>query len=302
MAGKLDDMIAPDERVVYRVHRPWRELLRGLFVYTAIYGLMWLTWYWLSEPGKGGDTYRLWLGGAFLFLLIAGSMGYIASFLGNRTAVVTNHHFLYKTGVLKPKVSKIPLAHIEGVAPLWINGIFGFGKLRLRTGKLIQVEFGRWSQRLCAAIKAELGLPQSPDPSRKVCRWAGFVWVVPALSLFILYLAVISSPLISGLIISGLISIFEWLNPQQLSIIFYLGAGGVFYLLIRVALLVGDALALCLARVFLSAHEAKQMICLNHDPFSGNRRWERLSRRRIRQRERLLSWLYGQPIRCKDDE
>lgn len=303
MAGKLDDMIAPDERVVYRVHRPWRELLRDLLVFTAIFGLMWLAWYWLSETGKGGDTYRRdVLSGVLLFLLIAGSMGYIASFLGNRTAVVTNHHFLYKTGVLKPKVSKIPLADIEGVASIWITLHFGFGKIRLRTGKLIQFYFGRWSQRLCAAIKAELGLPQSPDPSRKVFRWAGFVWAVPALSLFILYLAVISSPLISGLIISGLISIFEWLNPQQLSILFYLGAVGVFYLLIRVALLVGDALALCLARVFLSAHEAKQLICLGHDPLSGDKWWERLSRRRIRQRERFLSLLYGQPIRCEEGE
>ncbi len=298
MAGKLDDMIAPDERVVYRVHRPWQELLRYLFVYTAIFGLMWLAWYWSLETGKGGDTYgRDVLGGVLLFLLMLVWMANIASFLSNRTAVVTNRRFLYKTGVLRPKISEIPLADIEGVASIWIKFHFGFGKIRLRTGKLIQFYFGRWSRCLCAAIKVELGLPQPPDPSRKVFRWADFVWAVPALSLFILYLASVYTPLFSILK-----SILEWLDPQQLSILFYLLVGGVFYLFFKMAILAGDALALCLVRAFLSAHEAKQLICLGHDPLAGNKWWERLSRRRIRHRERFLSLLYGQPIRCADSE
>ena len=72
-----------------------------------------------------------------------------------------------------------------------------------------------------------------------------------------------------------------------------------FILLIKMAMLAGDALALCLVRAFLSAHEAKQLICLGYDPLSGDKSW---GRRRIRHRERFLSLLYGQPIRCGDGE
>ena len=304
MADKLDDMIAPDERVIYRVHRPWRELLWYLLLYAAMCIPMWLIWFWFPEASNGGEIYSLYLvDGVFLLLLIVlflwivASMALIAFFLSSRTTVVTDRRVLYSTGIFKPKVMEIPLADIEGVAPLRMMPSSGGVKIRLPTGKFVSPYFGWGSARLCAAIKARLGLPQPPEPTRKVFRWAGFIWALRPLSLFILLLAFIYTPLICILM-----SILEWLDPKQLSNLSILVVAGAFYLLIKIAMLVGNTLALCVVRAFLSAHEAKQLICLGYDPLSGDKWWDRMSRRRIRHRERLLSLLYGQSIRCADGE
>ncbi len=285
MAGKLDDMIAADEQVIYRARAGWRVFLWSYLAYTVFLILASLTWYWLRGVDVGGDTYPLYPFAVVLFLIyMIPLMVGITSLLRNKAALITNRRFLYKTGVLKPKVLKILFADIERIAFMPIMADDGRGEIQVRAGKVTRFYFGRNTERLCAAIKAQLGLPYPAKAPRKVILWAYFIWIFGILSVGIF--ALVTMRIFGS-------SFFEWLDPQWTSILFpfeLLLGFGLYYALLWMIMLVSSALALCLVRVFLSTNEAKQLVCLGFHPYFF---WRPA---------KLLSRLYGQPIRCEDDE
>ncbi len=300
MAGKLDDMIAPDERVVYRARRNLWEILwsfLGYAVCAAIITLIWLIFRWFTGLDVGDDNYPLYVGGGFIlfFLMVFWGIDTGARISG-MTAVVTDRRFLYTTGIFKPKVMEIPLADIERVTYAEVIPPISTVKIQLPTGKFVWPYFGRGSDGLCAAIKAQMGLPQPPKPPRKVVIWSYFVRFFRGLSGFAVMYMIMTGPLMSFI---------KPLETLLVAILFSFGVISLAFVGYGIARLVSGALALCLARNFFTADEAKQLVCLlsNARHFLPVDHWQsRLIRRRDRLAERYVSWLYGQPIRCEDDE
>ena len=69
-----------------------------------------------------------------------------------------------------------------------------------------------------------------------------------------------------------------------------------------IGVVVSTALAVTVARIFLSVNEASQLIYLAYAYQSGIKWLGSLTRGHVWFAERFLSLLYGQPIRCADGE
>ena len=286
MASKLDKMIAPDERVVYRTRYGFRDALTNLLLISAWIGVIWVA-VKLPVGFEPWDTY-------FLLSLISGFGAFETWRAFTKTSVVTDRRFLYKAGFINPKVHDIALSKIEGVAcypnVLW----FRQGTIRVRAGEIITRRLVPDAENTCRAIRTEAGLPQPPALARKVIVWAwlncvfviavtlsfmvgilyqvtlAYVWPVPDAPLLeVLQLFVLLSSMIGGGLIGGIVS---------------------------------TALSLTVTRIFLSANEASQLIYLAYAFQSGIKGLGSLTRGHVWFAERFLSLLYGQPIRCADSE
>ncbi len=287
MAGKLDDMIAPDELVVYRTRYGFREGLTNLLLLSAWIVFIWQTLLWLANFDLGGNL--------VLFLIIVTGGGVTWS-LCTTTAVVTNRRLLCKIGFIRPKIHDIPLSGIERVdCEITMLALYQ-GTIRVRAGEIIKLPSVPNGEHVCTAIREHLGLPQPPESSTQVTIWT---WVV-------VFFGVVAG---FGLMIEAVnlyLHAAEWAVPQIPFVILLIGMVVLLPPLGVGAILIGflgsSVLALTIMRVFVSADEAKRLICAGHDSVSGGKRLDRFTRLLYWIAERYVSLLYGQPIRCKDDE
>ena len=292
MAGKLDDMIAPDERVIYCARYGIRDALTHLLLTYAWVALVWIILFlpvgfepWDHPVGFEPWNYYILLGS------IAGIGGIETWSIFTKTSVVTNRRFLCKTGVIKQKIHDIPLAEIAGVGCYPAVLMFRRGTIRVRAGGTTTHRFVPDAESICRAIRTETGLPQPPALTRKVIVWA---WLVN----------VFTMAFGCRFVFEAMESTIYWAATympfhEELGFILFLPFPLVLAL---IGLCVSNALVLTIARVFLSADEAKRLICLGY-AYSSDIKWlDRLTRGHVRLEERFLSWLYGQPIRCAEGE
>ncbi len=281
MAGKLDDMIAPDEQVIYRARYGFRDALTNLLLISGWVVVIWVVVLWPVgiEPW---DYY-------YLLSLISGLGAFETWSAFSKTSVVTNRRFLYNAGFINSKIHDIALSEIEGVAcypnVLW----FRQGTIRVRAGETITRRFVPDAENTCRAIRTEAGLPQPPALARNVIVWA---WLI---TVFIMAVT---------LSIMGVPMAYEWpvtdaplLEVLHDFVLFLSVLGGAL-----IGVVVSTALALTVARIFLSVDEATQLICLGYAYPSGIKWLDRLVSGHVWFVERFLSWLYGQPIRCEESE
>ncbi len=283
MADKLDKMIAPDERVVYRARYGIRDALTNLLLITAWFVVLWVVLFWpvSFEPW---EYY-------FILASISGWGAFESWSAFTKTSVVTDRRFLYMAGFINSKIHDIPLAEIAGVgcypAVLW----FHQGTIRLRAGGTTTHRFVPDAENVCRAIRAEAGLTQPPSLTPKVIVWA---WLVN----------VFTMAFGCRFAIEAMESAIDWAATympfhEELGFILLLP----FVLVLAlIGLYVFTALALTIARAFLSADEAKQLICLGYAYLSDIKWLDRLTRAHVRLEERFLSRLYGQTIRCEEGE
>ena len=288
MAGKLDKMIAPDERVVYRTRRRMRNILANLFLIPTWVILVTQPLLWRSEVGTIWD---------YIVVMLVTILCFVAVVTWNictKTLVVTNRRFLCKTGTIKRKIHDIALSEVERVHCNRINYLVRHGIIRILAREITSLYYVPDAEDVCRAIRTELGLQQPPVLSRKLIVWGWLAF------LFIVALS-ISFGNEAGW---GFIGMSDWARtymplPQVLvfclMVPFILGGVSAGYI-------VGPVLALTILRIFLSADEVKQLICLGYKPLAGDNWRSRLDRCFLRLGERYVSWLYGQPIRCEDDE
>lgn len=291
MAGKLDKMIAPDEWVVYRARYGFRDVLTNLLVISTGLVVFWLAPLLLFLRGDPNLGIYLEAGVVTVPVWIIVIGGHVTWRICTKSTVVTNRRLLYKIGVFRPKIHDIPLAEIErvGGAPI----IFPFRNWRIRVwaGEIITFRSVPDGENVCKAIRAHCGLAQPSEVTTKVLVWG--VYLMPAFAVtcgFLIFIAVRygydwAATYIPLLEISGLF----------LSLPITIGAG-------MIGVLVASAMALAILRIVLSADESKQLICIGYDTLSLDRRLDRLLHRHYRLAERYVSWLYGRPIRCGDDE
>ena len=287
MAGKLDDMIAPDELVVYRTRYGFREGLTNLLLLSAWIVFIWQTLLWLANFDLGGNL--------VLFLIIVTGGGVTWS-LCTTTAVVTNRRLLCKRGVIRPKIHDIPLSGIERVdCEIEMLALYQ-GTIRVRAGEIIKLPSVPNGEHVCTAIREQLGLPQPPKPTTQV--------TVSAWSMIIIGIVVGLGLMIEAA--NLYLHAAEWAAPQIPFVILFIGMVVLLPPLLGGAILIGwvgsNMLMLTIFRVFLSVDEAKQMICTGYHSFSGESRLDRFTRPLYWLFERYVSLLYGQPIRCEDNE
>ena len=287
MAGKLDDMVAPDEQVIYRARYGFRDALTNLLLVAAWIVFFWQALLWLVDFDLGG--------GLVLFFIILMD-GPVTWSLCTTTAVVTNRRLLYKTGVKRSKIYDIPLSGIERVdCEITMLALYQ-GTIRVRGRENITLHSVPNGEHVCTAIREHLGLPQPPESSTQVTIWT---WVV-------VFFGVVAG---FGLMIEAVnlyLHAAEWAVPQIPFVILLIGMVVLLPPLGVGAILIGflgsSVLALTIMRVFVSADEAKRLICAGHDSVSGGKRLDRFTRLLYWIAERYVSLLYGQPIRCEDDE
>ncbi|MCH8197906.1 MAG: PH domain-containing protein [Proteobacteria bacterium] len=283
MAGKLDDMIAPDERVVYRARYGFRDALTNLLLIAAWFVVLWVALFWpvSFEPW---EYY-------FILASISGWGAFESWSAFTKTSVVTDRRFLYMAGFINSKIHDIPLAEIAGVGCYPAVLMFRRGTIRVRAGGTTTHRFVPDAESVCRAIRTEAGLRQPSALTRKVIVWA---WLV---NVFTIAFG-------CRFAIEAMESAIDWAETympfhEELGFILILPFTLVPAL---IGLYVFTALVLSIARVFLSADEAKQLICLDY-AYSSDIKWlDRLTRGHVRLEERFLSLLYGQTIRCADGE
>jgi hypothetical protein len=302
MANKLDEMIAPDEQVVYRSGGVLREFAWFPITFIVIVILTLTFQDWFGEVDTEDDNFRLYVMGGFVLLWVV-SLGFSYAAIRATKAVVTDRRVLYKTGILKPKLLEMVLADIEKVSFVgWRS--FNHGKIELRTGKDVSFHLAQGTAGLYRAIEARLGRSQPPEPARKVMLWAHFLglmsWWLPLFFVFVIGI----NPIV-GTVADTIGNILNWLELEEVFILVLVevqALAAVFGVVFLIVMLAGGGLALCLARLFLSADEARQLVCLDYDILSEDYWQIRLVRRFKRLSARFLSWLYRQPIRCDDGE
>lgn len=287
MAGKLDDMIAPDERVVYRTRRRMRNILANLFLIP--------TWVILvTQPLLWREVGTIW---DYIVVMLVAILCLVAVVTWNictKTLVVTNRRFLCKTGTIKRKIQDIALSEVERVHCNRIPYLVRHGIIRILAREITSLYYVPDAEGACRAIRTELGLQQPPVLSRKLVVWWWFAF------LFIMALG-FSFGVEAGW---GFVGMSGWSRTYMpLPVVLFICLITPFVFVGVVAgYIVGHVLVLTMLRFVLSADEVKQFICLGYDPLAGDNWRSRLGRRFLRLTERYVSWLYGQPIRCEDDE
>lgn len=284
MTDRLHQMLAPDERVIYRSRYGVLGALRFLTVFAAIGAILWFGVTWTT----GLD---LWDSGEFIFLVLF-MLIYYSVLAGTTTAVITDRRILYKSGVFRPQIVEMDLRNIDRVdEDVRIPGISN-GKIVGRTGEDISVEYVWNGGRFFRVLREQAELDQPLMASGKVRVWVYLIGVIGSLS-----------GLSFGLwAVYEIFSQFEAYAPRNpISI--------PLFLLVLPSLIVGMlggmwvsiAVLLCLARPFLSVDEARETICNGLSVLGQETLMGRLGRLFVWPLERVVGWLYGQRIRCEEE-
>ncbi len=160
MGRRLDKLIRPGERVVYRTRRTLAHLALPWIALAPFAAAWWaaLSWYqgdWAVDPNKIVPVVALWL------IVTVDRWG--------AAALVTDRRVLHRGGLIKPHVEEIPLGHIERLerVTFWIT-------IRRRSGEQAHITSVADTRGLAAAIVAETGVPAPAARKPKVKRWSDF--------------------------------------------------------------------------------------------------------------------------------
>lgn len=285
LADKLEDRLDPGEKIFFQaryslVQAIERALVFAMVLFAVLGGAGWLF----------GD-YSIVAGG-----LVAATISTIWFSIQIRAAaaLVTDRRFLFREGLWRPKVVEIPLADITQA--LFVPGIFGYGdsvKVRKLNSVSIEIYLVPRLEDLRIAILTAKGQTGSSRINRKIRNAAslmvalsigsGLLGIVAATLAFI---GMVNSPdSMTGFSAVAIILFLMFLLLPFIIAALILGC------------IVGCHLFFILARFHLSPAEAKELICWG-DGSSPGTSMEKLNRRSRKYLERMLSFLYGQKIRC----
>ncbi len=166
MVGKLDRMIQPGERVVFRTRMGWRRVLWSVGVGAALAGGWHIAFAWAGAETASSAGYLMGLVVAGLMLFSIGTEG-----------VVTDLRVLHKSGLIRPEVVELPLWHIERLEHVDDHAVM----LRDRAGAETMLHALADGPGFAAAILAETGGPgpEEPEMPAKVKAWARFLGYYP---------------------------------------------------------------------------------------------------------------------------
>jgi hypothetical protein len=285
LADKLEDRLDSDEKIHFHarhsiVQAIERALVFAIVLFAGLRGVSWLF---------GGDN-------SIFGELILNSLLSIGAAIQMRIAavLVTDRRVLLRMGLWRPKIVEIALIDIAHI--FFAPGIFGFGdsvNIRRRSYEKIAILLVPRLEDLCDAILTQKGQAVPLKFNRKVKNALSLMMAL-TLGFGLLGITAFGFAFI-GMIdsadsISGLSAVFIILLVMFLFIPFLLVA-------LILGFIVGGILSLILARFYLSPAEAKELICM--DDGSSHGAWmEAVGRWCVRYQERIMSFLYGQKIRC----
>ena len=301
MARKLEDLLGPWERVVFRSASGRRRVtilsvILSLIILLSLAPFLAIA---LSNPVNspaGISSLVLTLVAGYAAFLYA---GFIVK-IWRRMVLVTDRRVLYRRGTWRSKITEIPLVEITGVRLDTLLGKFSFQARieRSQRGGTIISLVPRLAE-LCDAIAAQTGIP-APQRYEKAAR-RGVISLAVGASLG--GVALSSIPIWLGTNFWDDVFLFPTNSPYSgiaAGIVGFIGFVGYLWL-IAVCFFAGFMLgffpAIAILRFFLTLDQARQVVCMGYASIPTNRigkvwRWN------ARQMARFASWLYGQEIRC----
>ena len=233
MAGKLDRLLQPDERVAFRTRQGWRRT--GL---TVALGLALSTGLWGAFSWLGGSEQQ-----ALQTMLLTALLTVALTRYGGET-LVTDMRVLHRAGFLRPRTLEIPLWHIAR-----LERVSGYLTLRGRTGETWHLDSVPKLEDLAAAIVTEAGVPAPKPPSPRIRAWrraGGFFCIACGLGALFL------------LIVAGAVAIaMGWLAAVPYYLV-HLSALPAFPAAILLGIGAGQILVTLAMGRFLSAAEARE--------------------------------------------
>ncbi len=232
MTSKLERMIQPGETMVFRTRMGWGRTL-GSFFKSA-----------LLLAGVGGIFF--WYSGnpSFFFIVMFSVLPSFFSLHGSE-ALVTDMRVLHRTGLFKPKVTELPLWHIQN-----LERVTGYVTLRDRAGLEIHLHSVPDSEGLAEAIVAQTGVPAPRPAQGRVKSWdeiGAFFGIGCGLAMLtLLYVAL---DRFSGMDTLG------WDDPLFFLLLFLLLPGVV--LALTLGFIAAMVLIVLAMRFFLSVEEAR---------------------------------------------
>lgn len=294
----LDGHLQPDERVIYRTRHGWKAvpwlLFQSLFIATWVLILYWAIDY--DGPSEL-DEYE----DIILAVVILGPVTYYALRDYSRIALVTKQRLLKKTGVFNPEIEEMAHADVKRLSMSWA-GWPRIVTVHGRNGKEIDVCAPLEPDALCRAIGE---CAQVSAPAKRGARIiaAGVVQTV----------LVYVGPIVTASIVFNLLWILLdyqlEIDDRLMQIILGLVWCALFIpavFSLHVGLYFGNLLSMIFLRPILSAPEAKRFFAAkwrdraDEDPDSMARLIRDTVRFGLSLKQKLLSRLYGEPIRLDD--
>ena len=284
MADWLEQSIAPGERVIFRARASWRRVLYFQFIFSVVATVFLGAFHWLVFPDFAEVVESI------LFVLFM--TAFFSAELRANAAAITDRRVLWKTGIVRPKISEMALSDVEGV--VFHETIAGFGSaaIRVRAGGVVKIRNLSEVERFCDAVLAQAGLPPR-------ARMPGGVMASSLIAIAIVLGSMLGSVIA---VYFGIDRALDWLAPSApiFSWIAVLLVIPAILILLLIGSFIGAALWLCIMRIFVPAAAAKRLICAGYDfhTQTGGKLTGSFNRGFTRPLEVFASWLYGRRIRC----
>lgn len=295
MASKLEDRLAPNERIVFRARfGPIAIAVYVLIAALALAGLF-ITFDWAF--GKS----MAWAFSLFNLVFVFGFFGLL---LFGQAILVTDQRVLYQNRLWKIYVEDVPLTTIEGVEFMPGIGRFGAIVTIYRHGdKKIGIGLVPNLQGLRDAIASQCGLPVPPRIDSIVLVSVGLFQVLGGIS----GMSAVFGQLFFVLKFKSLVieTVWDWLSSNPFQDLLFTGftlalmfssfvVGFAFLFLGRI---LGSIIGLVVSRILLTPDQAKYFLSAGF-PSSSDHLFVKLFSGGRQQSARFLSLLYGQTIRC----
>ena len=314
MAQKLEDLLGPWERVVFRSDgRRWHIVsLSTILGLLTLPGLALFLWFALSNPVNspaGISSLVMVLFAGYVVILHIGTIVRAR----RRKLLVTDNRVLYRHGTWRSKITEIELADITGIVVRRSRG---------RLGQMAWIERGQrgaiiiwWLPGLDQMSNAIAGLTHIPVLRRNekavrraiICLGIGAglgglaLGLLPTLGL--VFLGGGGNFWEFGTIFWDYVFLYPAESTYSAIAVAVAGAiGFVAYMwLIPICFFAGWLLGyfpvLVILRYFLTPDQAHKTICASYPSLPSNG-FGKVYRWHARQMARFASWLYGQEIRC----
>lgn len=243
MASKLERMIQPGERVVFRTRMSWRHFL-GLLVKFApvVVGIGVLEFWYSGRPS--------------IFLGVLCGAVLLGVWIYGNEAVVTDRRVLHKT---RHSVTEIPFWHIQEL----VRVTEYYGTLRDRSGLEVHLQFVPDFEGLAEAIVAQAGVP-APKPARgRVRSWGVFgTYFAISCGFVMVFLSYVAFDQV----------LFDGLDIGLFLLFFPVYLFGLPFALV-IGFMVGQMSLVPVMRLFLGVEEARTFFNLVEENTADKRNW-----------------------------